>query len=188
MAFSKIAGIRRHAAQAVFLDQALEFAAGKQVPTDVVQPHRLAEFLKIFQRVGGFGGFKNSSWLHDILPLFQCSSGSSRPLRLRKLISLSRWFACHRDNVLGGKSKLLLHILDRRGGPEACACRSILPAGPTYCCPAESRCLLDRHSGLHVRWQNLSFVGLALLFEDFPGRHADHSGLNSRGVQLLDRR
>ena len=43
MAFSKIVGIGSHAAQAIFVDQALQFAAGEQVAADVVQPHRLAE-------------------------------------------------------------------------------------------------------------------------------------------------
>ena len=61
-------GIRSHAAQAIFVDQALQFAAGEQVAADVVQPHRLAEFQKVFERIGGFGGFENSDWLHE--PLF----------------------------------------------------------------------------------------------------------------------
>ncbi len=61
--------VRRHAAQSIFRDQTLQFAAGKQVAADVVQPNRLAEFQKIFERVGGFSGIENSSGLHCV-PLF----------------------------------------------------------------------------------------------------------------------
>jgi len=43
MAFSKIAGIRSHSAQAVLRDQALQLAALQQVAADVVEPDGLAE-------------------------------------------------------------------------------------------------------------------------------------------------
>ena len=59
MAFSKIAGIGGHAAQAVFVDQSLQFAAGDQVAPNVVQPHRLAILQQFFQGISGFRGFES---------------------------------------------------------------------------------------------------------------------------------
>ena len=54
MAFSKIAGLEVMPAQAVFVDQALQFAAGEQVAADVVQPDGLAEILKLVRGLVAF--------------------------------------------------------------------------------------------------------------------------------------
>ena len=53
-------GIRSHSAQAVFGDQALQFAALQQVAADVVEPDGLAESLKLDERINGFCGFKRA--------------------------------------------------------------------------------------------------------------------------------
>src|SRR5581483_4076579 len=59
-------GIRGHAAQPIFFDKALQFAAGEQLPADVVQPYRLSILQELFQRIDSFGSFKNSGRLHTI--------------------------------------------------------------------------------------------------------------------------
>src|SRR5208283_940113 len=60
-------GIRRHPAQAVFLDQALQLAALQQVAADVVEPDGLAESLKLGERIRGLCGLKRVDWIHNCL-------------------------------------------------------------------------------------------------------------------------
>ena len=60
-------GIGCHPAQAVFIDQALQFAALEQISADVVDPDGLAEGLKLLQRVGGFGGLEGIYGIHDYI-------------------------------------------------------------------------------------------------------------------------
>ena len=60
-------GVRCHAAQAVFGDQALQFTACHQVPANVIEPDGLAKRLKLGEGIGGFCGFKSADWIHKHL-------------------------------------------------------------------------------------------------------------------------
>ena len=55
MAFSKIDGIRRRPAKAVFSNQPSEFAAREQASAQVVQPDRLAKRLQRADRIRRLG-------------------------------------------------------------------------------------------------------------------------------------
>ena len=60
-------GIGSHPAQAVFRDQALQFAALQQVAADVVEPDGLAESLKLGERIRGFCNLERAYWIHNHL-------------------------------------------------------------------------------------------------------------------------
>ena len=144
MAFSKDGRVGSHATKTIFVDEALQFAAGEQVTADVVQPYRLTELQQIFEWIGSFGGFKNSYWLHktsfhdlsvdqsSVFSLQKNLTPFSDDRRLTGCLLFSNCFSGRRDYVLGGEPELLLQILDRRGRSKACIPITV-PFGPTYC-------------------------------------------------------
>src|SRR5262249_9747527 len=74
-----------HSTQAIFINQPLEFAAGDQVATNVVEPYRLAKFLQQFE--GIFLSSLYGFWR------FQCAN------RTHKLFSLVNWPTAYRFSI-----------------------------------------------------------------------------------------
>ncbi len=84
-------GVRSDSAQPVFVDQALQVAAGDEVAANIVEPYRLAKFLQIFQMVDALCAFYNSSRLHNF-SFKTLSAGFSLTTEDRRLVTaIFRW-------------------------------------------------------------------------------------------------
>src|ERR1700692_5146980 len=62
--FFKNRGIGGHAAEAVLVDQTLQFSARHQIAANVVEPDGLPKSVKLDERIYGFCSFKSADWIH----------------------------------------------------------------------------------------------------------------------------
>ena len=136
-------GVRGDALQPVALDQRAQLAALDQAALQIVEPRRLAAGFELLQRV------------HAAVSL------ASASCRLAAASTFSRREAEFRQQ-----------ILERRRGAEGV--HADLGAGRAHIAvPADHRARLDRHARRDFRRQNAVAIGLILLLEQLPGRHAD---------------
>ena len=75
-------------------------------------------------------------------------------------------------------------VLERGGGAEAAHADARAVVAHVLG-PAEGRGLLDRHSGLDARRQNVVAVSRILIVEEFPAGHADDPRLDAFLPELL---
>src|SRR2546429_1039861 len=91
-----------------------------------------------------------------------------------------------RDHVLHGEAELLLQLLQRRRRTERLHADA-RALGPDVTIPPEPARLLHRYPSRDVGRNHAVPIGLRLLLEQLPRRHADDAGPHARGAEPLVR-
>ena len=138
--------VRGHALQSVAFDQRAQLALLDQAALEIVQPGRLAACFELLQRI-------HAVCLLDFLDFAICSLRGG-------------------EHLLRREAEFRHQILDRGRGAKGVHA-DLGAARADIAIPADHRALLDRHARRDVGRQHAVAIGLVLLLEQLPGRHAD---------------